>query len=55
MERTKLYLVGDVHAADTNQWLAMTNSITEASRLLEELEGAARIKTVYVEPNKRTN
>jgi hypothetical protein len=49
MDKTKVYLVGDVNAADNNRWLAMTNDIEEASRLLEELQGAARMKTIYVE------
>jgi hypothetical protein len=44
----KVYLVGDENAPKTNSWLAMTNSADEAARLLEELDGAARMKTITV-------
>ena len=44
----KLYLIGDENAPKNNSWLAMTNSADEAARLLEELEGAARMKPITV-------
>ena len=45
----KLYLIGDENAPKNNSWMAMTNSAEEAARLLEELDGAARMKTITVE------
>jgi hypothetical protein len=49
---TKIYLVGDDNAPKTNSWLAMTNSAEEAARLLEELEGASRMKTIEVKADE---
>jgi hypothetical protein len=45
----KVYLIGDENAPENNSWMAMTNSAEEAARLLEELDGAARMKTITVE------
>jgi hypothetical protein len=50
-----IYLVGDKDAPKTNQWLAMTNSETEAKRLLEELPGAVTMKEKEVRPRGKRN
>jgi hypothetical protein len=44
----KLYLVGDESSPKSNSWLAMTNSPEEATRLLDELEGACTYKSITV-------
>ena len=46
---TKVYLVGNEEAPVTNQWEAMTNSILEAERLMEEL-GLNSFKVITVAP-----
>ena len=44
----EVYLVGGENADKNNEWLAMTNCRNEAARLLTELEGACRMKTIKV-------
>ena len=48
----ELYLVGTEASEKDNSWLAMTNSREEAARLLTELDGACRMKTITVEEKK---
>ena len=51
MSKTIVYVVGPEEALKTNQWLAMTDSLKEAYRLIETLEGATTIKEVEVKPH----
>lgn len=51
MSKTEVYLVGGENADKDNSWMAMTNSREEAARLLTELDGACRMKTIKVGEN----
>ncbi len=48
-----IYLVGDKNSLKANSYLAMTNSLEEAERLLEELPTAVTIKKVGVKNGRR--
>ena len=54
MSKTIVYVVGPEEALKTNQWLAMTDSLKEAYRLLETLEGATTMKEVEVKPRAKS-
>ena len=43
-----VYLVGDKNSLKANSYLAMTNSLEEAERLVKELPEAVTIKKVEV-------
>lgn len=45
---TKVYLVGDKNSVKNNSWLAMTNDLGEAERLVKEIPEAVNIKPIEV-------
>ncbi len=47
---TLVHLVGDKDSSKTNSWLAMTNSLKEAERLVGTMAGATSVKTIEVKP-----
>ena len=51
----KVYLVGDEDSPKTNSWLAMTNSIEEANRLMEEMGDTCSFKSITVKEKSDDN
>ena len=49
-EGVEVFLVGDKSSPETNQWLAMTNSLKERDNLLATLDGACTHKSIVVKP-----